>query len=417
MRIKVEVVGAGYIGLPLAIELAHQFEVRVSDSNKQRVAELNENYDRNLDVPVEKIMASGIQFCSVDEKNELSSVYIVTVPTPIDDGQKPDLSALKSASHYIGAKLKEGDLVVYESTVFPGATNEICKPILETSSGLKTPANFGLGYSPERLSPGKGGKEIREIVKVVSANSKQYEPLICEVYGIVSNHPLHLAPSIEVAEFSKVLENTQRDLNIALINEVSHICKRLDVDTTAVLDAAKTKWNFLSFEPGFVGGHCIGVDPYYLLHKAERLGYMPELITAGRRINEKMPDFVGRELIKKLTSTKRPFCEIRVCIYGATFKENCPDLRNSKVKNLYQFLCDYNIQVDVVDPYVDLGAGVDWISNSNDDEYDAVVIAVQHSEFVEYGEKYFASKLRKDATLDRIFDLKNIFGNEEYWSL
>ena len=411
---EIEVVGLGYVGLPLALRLAKKYQVVGVDKNQERIKTLSDGIDINEEYSSSDLNQENLTFLYYDDAaKKQCDAYIVTVPTPIDDGKKPDLKLLRDASAYIGSKLKAGDIVSYESTVFPGATNEVCVPILEEASGLKANVDFEVGYSPERVSPGKSGKRIEEITKVISSNTETGLSLMHAIYSEVTDMGLFEAKSIEVAEFSKVLENTQRDLNIALVNEVSHICNRLDIKTNDVLAAASTKWNFLNFKPGLVGGHCIGVDPYYLLYRAEQLGYMPEVVAAGRRVNEKMADFAARQVLKKLLTLNKAPSDLKVGIFGMTFKEDCPDYRNSKSFNILHYFSDYSIRAEAFDVYHEKFAPEMAMRNYPDEneKFDAIIIAVNHSEYKEKGLDYFSSLLIEKQT-PILFDVKGIFGSD-----
>ena len=411
---EIEIVVLGYVGLPLALRLSNEFKVIGVDKDKSRIQMLSEGVDANEEYSSSDLKNKNLKFLlAEDAKDVKCNAYIVTVPTPIDDGNKPDLSLLCDATHYIAKKLKLGDIVSYESTVFPGATNEICVPILEDVSGLTANVDFEVGYSPERVSPGKGGKRIHEITKVISSNTPNGLSLMKRIYSQVTEEGLFEAKNVEVAEFSKVLENTQRDLNIALVNEVSHICNRLGIKSNDVLEAASTKWNFLNFKPGLVGGHCIGVDPYYLLYRSEQLGYMPEVVAAGRRVNEKMADFTARQVLKKLFQLNKAPSDIKVAIFGMTFKEDCPDYRNSKSFNILNYFTEYNIKAKAFDVYAQKfpnHLNVQDYPEPNE-KYDAIIIAVNHSEYRTKGIEFFLNILNQPEN-PILFDVKGIFKSD-----
>ena len=416
----VAVIGLGYVGLPLAVRLAEHYLVLGFDTSEARIKELSRGEDITAECTQKELQNPNLRFfCEIEQLRE-AQIFIVTVPTPIDEDNTPDLSALKEASRMIGQVMREGAIIVYESTVYPGATREICIPELEEQSGLSLGKDFEVGYSPERVSPGVGGKQIHEISKVVSGTSKDTETVLCELYKNVTEEKVHIAPSIEVAEFSKVLENTQRDLNIALINEVSHICFRMGIRTKDVLEAAGTKWNFNNYFPGLVGGHCIGVDPYYLLLQSMRKGYLAVVITAGRRVNEKMSSFVAKRVLLKIAKAGLVVKGAELAVFGLTFKENCPDFRNSKVFDLIDELREYGFEIDGFDPYGDL------LSNSfscqiekfpvDGRKYDGVILAVPHSDFVNIGQDYYKNLLR-DSSRGVIFDIMGCFGSGEFEEL
>ena len=406
---KIGIVGLGYVGLPLAIEFGKQYPTIGLDIQEERIAQLKAGEDATCEVGPEEL-AQAIQLTYTHRLEDLAdcTVYIVTVPTPIDQYKRPDLSALEGASRTVGKLLKPGDVVIYESTVFPGATEEICVPLLEAGSGLKFNQDFFAGYSPERINPGDKVHSVTSIQKVTSGSTPEVAAFVDALYSSVIDAGTHLASSIRVAEAAKVIENTQRDLNIALINELALIFNRMGIDTEEVLEAAGTKWNFLPFRPGLVGGHCIGVDPYYLTHKAQEIGYHPEIILAGRRINDDMGNYVVEQVVKLMINRKIEVSGSRVLVLGLTFKENCPDLRNSRVIDVINGLQGFNVQVDVCDPWVDVNAardeyGVELVSRPGQGEYDAVIIAVAHNQFRELG----GEGLRNYCTPDGIlYDVK-----------
>lgn len=409
---KLAVIGLGYVGLPLAVEFGKHRPVVGFDINTKRIEALQAGHDATLEVSDDELAgASLLRFSSTLSDLEGCNTYIVTVPTPIDDHKRPDLTPLFKASETIGKVLKSGDLVIYESTVYPGATEEDCVPVLERISGLKFNMDFFAGYSPERINPGDKTHRLTTITKVTSGSTAEVADFVNDLYATIVTAGTHKAPSIRVAEAAKVIENTQRDLNIALINELAMIFNRMGIDTEAVLQAAGTKWNFLPFRPGLVGGHCIGVDPYYLTHKAEAIGYHPEIILAGRRLNDGMGVYVAGQMVKAMIRRGAPVRDARVLVMGLTFKENCPDLRNTRVIDVVRELEQYGIVVDVHDPWVDAAQaleeyGLATIETVEPGRYDAVVIAVAHSAFAELG----ADGVRafcKPTHL--VYDLKHLF--------
>lgn len=389
--IHLAVVGLGYVGLPLAVEFGKKRKILGFDINKKRIAELQQGIDHTLEVDsAELAQANGLSFSH--DMNDLAdaNVYIVTVPTPIDGYKQPDLNPLRMASQTIAKVLKPGDVVIYESTVYPGATEEVCVPELEKYSGLVFNQDFYAGYSPERINPGDKQHRVSNINKITSGSTPEIADLVDVLYQEIITVGTHKAASIRVAEAAKVIENTQRDVNIALINELAIIFNRLGIDTEAVLQAAGTKWNFLPFRPGLVGGHCIGVDPYYLTHKAQAIGYHPEIILAGRRLNDGMGAYVVSQLIKAMTKSSIQVQGSRVLVMGLAFKENCPDLRNTRVVDIVTELAEYNIQVDVYDPWVDIEQAkqeynIGPVINPAKGEYDAIVLAVAHQQFIAMG--------------------------------
>ncbi|HEY8618259.1 Vi polysaccharide biosynthesis UDP-N-acetylglucosamine C-6 dehydrogenase TviB [Phenylobacterium sp.] len=408
---KLAVIGLGYVGLPLAVAFGGKYEVVGFDISAERVAQLARGEDRTLEVTPEELKASkGLKFSSNADDLKRCNVFIVTVPTPIDEYKRPDLRALAAASRSVGAALGKGGIVVYESTVYPGCTEDDCIPIVEQVSGLKFNQDFFAGYSPERANPGDPHHKVTTIMKVTAGSTPEAADFIDGLYGSVITAGTHKASSIRVAEAAKVIENTQRDLNIALMNELSLIFARLGVDTAEVLAAAGTKWNFLPFRPGLVGGHCIGVDPYYLTHKAEALGYHPQVILAGRRINDGMGGYVARELVKEMIRRGTLVKGARVLVMGLAFKENCPDLRNTRVIDIIQELQDYQAAVDVWDPWVD-GAearheyGLNLVEGPDAGVYDAIVLAVAHEQFAKMGAAEIRRLGRDGAVL---FDVKSL---------
>jgi UDP-N-acetyl-D-glucosamine/UDP-N-acetyl-D-galactosamine dehydrogenase len=386
------IVGLGYVGLPLAVEFGRKRPVIGFDINPARVAELSVGEDHTLECsPTELASAQYLRYSSNASDLKGAQVYIVTVPTPVDRANRPDMTPLVKASKTVGGALKRGDVVIYESTVYPGATEEVCVPVLEAMSGLKFNVDFYCGYSPERINPGDKEHRLPMIRKVTSGSTPDAADAVNALYSEIISAGTHKASSIKVAEAAKVIENTQRDVNIALMNELSLIFHRLGIDTLEVLQAAGTKWNFLPFRPGLVGGHCIGVDPYYLTHKAQEVGYHPEVILAGRRINDNMAAYVADETVKLMLRKGLPVLGGRVLVLGLTFKENCPDLRNSKVVEIVRTLRGYNTEVDVYDPWIDVDEaqqeyGLACLGElPPQGRYEAVVLAVAHKQFVELG--------------------------------
>jgi UDP-N-acetyl-D-galactosamine dehydrogenase len=391
MSHKIAVIGLGYVGLPLAHAFSSQYKVVGFDIAQWRIDELRSGVDRTLELSGEQVkesISNGMEFTNNLDDIKDCNIYIVTVPTPIDKHKKPDLTPLLKASESIGKVLKKGDIVIYESTVYPGATEEDCVPILEKISGLKFNQDFFCGYSPERINPGDKEHTVTKILKVTSGSTPKIADIVDELYASIITAGTHKAPSIKVAEAAKVIENTQRDLNIAFVNELAVIFNKMGIDTNAVLEAAGTKWNFLPFKPGLVGGHCIGVDPYYLTHKAQEIGYNPEIILAGRRLNDNMGIFVANQVVKLMIKKGQKIEGAKALVLGITFKENCPDIRNSRVIDVINELKDFGIDVDVYDPWADPQEvqreyGIDLIQDSTFDiqNYNAVVLAVAHDEF------------------------------------
>lgn len=388
---RLAVIGLGYVGLPLAIEFGKFLPVVGFDINAKRIAALRAGHDSTLEVSdAEFSEAEHLTYTSDVSDIADCNVYIVTVPTPIDAHKRPDLTPLIKASETVGKVLKRGDVVIYESTVYPGATEEDCVPVLERVSGLTFNADFFAGYSPERINPGDKQHRLPTIMKVTSGSTPEVADFVDALYATVVTAGTHKAPSIRVAEAAKVIENTQRDLNIALVNELAIIFNRLGIDTQAVLEAAGTKWNFLPFRPGLVGGHCIGVDPYYLTHKAEAVGYRPEVILAGRRVNDGMGAYVARQLVKAMLAKCIQVNGARVLVMGLAFKENCPDLRNTRIVDVISELRDYGIVVDVYDPWVEAADAereydLSPISEPHEATYDGILLAVAHDQFCEMG--------------------------------
>lgn len=415
-QIKLAVVGLGYVGLPLAVEFGKKRVVVGFDTNAQRVADLRRGRDHTLEVEsVDLGKAVYLNYTSDPQILADCNVFIVTVPTPIDEHHRPDLVPLLKASTTIGKVLKPGDLVIYESTVYPGATEEVCVPVLEQHSGLTFNQDFFAGYSPERINPGDKTHRVTNIVKITSGSTPEVADLVDDLYREIVTVGTHRAPSIKVAEAAKVIENTQRDVNIALINELAMIFNKLGIDTEAVLQAAGTKWNFLPFRPGLVGGHCIGVDPYYLTHKAEAIGYHPEIILAGRRLNDSMGAYVVTRLVKAMTQRRIHVQGARVLVLGLAFKENCPDLRNSRVVDIVRELADYDVLADVYDPWVSVEDarheyGITPVCQLEAASYDAIIVAVAHDQFKTMG----ALALRALGKLQHVlFDLKYVLSAED----
>ena len=390
---RIAVIGLGYVGLPLAAEFAKTNPVIGFDVNTERVAELRDGHDRTLEVPdgdMQSALANGLVVTADPAELTAVDVFIVTVPTPIDAFRRPDLGPLESASHTVGAALRPGTVVIYESTVYPGATEEVCAPILAAESGLELNTDFWLGYSPERINPGDHVHRLPDILKVTSGSTPEAAEVVDALYARIITAGTHKASSIRVAEAAKVIENTQRDVNIALINELAVLFNTLGIDTTEVLEAAGTKWNFLGFRPGLVGGHCIGVDPYYLTHKAQEVGHHPDVILAGRRINDRMGAYVAEQTVRQLARARRHIAEARVLVLGLAFKENCPDLRNTRVVDIVAELMGFGATVDVLDPWVDakeaeIEYGIELVDGAAipTGDYDAVVLAVAHDQFTQ----------------------------------
>ncbi|MBD7947950.1 Vi polysaccharide biosynthesis UDP-N-acetylglucosamine C-6 dehydrogenase TviB [Psychrobacter communis] len=415
-NIKIAVIGLGYVGLPLAVEFGKHIPVVGFDINATRISALAAGTDHTLEVSDEELtQASHLSYSSDIQALKDCNFFIVTVPTPIDDYKQPDLTPLIKASEAIGSLLKQDDIVVYESTVYPGATEEVCIPVLEKVSGLTFNQDFYAGYSPERINPGDKEHRVTNILKVTAGSTPEVADFVDEVYNLIITAGTHKAASIKVAEAAKVIENTQRDVNIALINELAVIFNKMGIDTQAVLEAAGTKWNFLPFRPGLVGGHCIGVDPYYLTHKAQAIGYNPEIILAGRRLNDSMGEYVVTQLVKTMIKKRIQVEGAKVLILGLSFKENCPDVRNTKVIDIVHELEEYNIEVDVYDPWVDKAEAereydVTPISKPDVNHYDGIILAVAHNEFVEMG----VEKIRAlGKTSHVLYDLKYVFSKED----
>jgi len=424
---KIAIIGLGYVGLPLAVEFAKKYQTIGFDINKNRIEQLRNNTDVTLETTtseLEKVNKKSLQDVLNNDNGlwvttNLAEIkncnfYIVTVPTPVDKNNQPDLTPLYKASESVGSILKKDDIVVYESTVFPGATEEECVPILEKISGLKFNIDFYVGYSPERINPGDKERTITKILKVTSGSTPEIGKKIDAIYSSIITAGTHLAPSIKVAEAAKVIENSQRDINIAFVNELSKIFKLMDIDTNEVLEAAGTKWNFLPFKPGLVGGHCIGVDPYYLAQKAIKLGYNPEIILAGRRLNDSMGGFVAQETVKLMIKKDIPVKDANALVLGITFKENCPDIRNSRAIDVINELKSFKLNVDVYDPWATISAvkheyDIDLISSIKDQnkKYEAIIIAVAHDEF----KALDMDSLVKESHV--IFDVKSMLPKEK----
>ncbi len=408
---KIGIIGLGYVGLPLAVEFGKRYATIGFDISAKRIVALGEGKDHTLEVSAEELADSGrLRYTHTLNDLRACNVFIVTVPTPIDEFKTPDFTPLIKASESIGHVLKTGDVVVYESTVYPGATEEVCVPILERVSGLIFNRDFFAGYSPERINPGDKQHRVTSIKKVTSGSTPEIAEFVDALYASIITAGTHRASSIKVAEAAKVIENTQRDVNIALINELAMIFDRLGIDTSEVLAAAGTKWNFLPFRPGLVGGHCIGVDPYYLTHKAQAVGHHPEMILAGRRINDGMGAYVAQRVVKLMNRRRKPVADARILMLGLTFKENCPDLRNTKVTDIVQEFVDYSALVDVHDPWADTAEaqheyGLTMTVEPEAGLYDAVILAVGHDRFRERGAAWMRGLLNADGVL---FDVKSL---------
>lgn len=416
------VVGLGYVGLPIALELAKQFKVVGFDISSKRVEMMKNSIDPSKELDASAFDGADIEFTDNIVDLAKASFYIVAVPTPVDEHKVPDLTPVKKASETMGKVISKGDYVVYESTVYPGCTEDDCVPIIEEVSGLKAIEDFKIGYSPERINPGDTKHTLTKVIKIVSGCDDESLELISEIYGAIIEPGVFKAKSIKVAEAAKVIENTQRDLNIALMNELSQIFDRVGINTYDVLEAAGTKWNFLKFYPGLVGGHCIGVDPYYLTYKALELGYDPQIILSGRRINDGMTAYIGKKMVQFLLSNDKNIKECRALILGATFKEDVSDIRNSKVFDLYKELKEYSLSVDLVDPHAE-AEEVEHEYNIKLTEkigsnYDVVIVAVSHKEYKDLDESYFKSIMKSDGIL---IDVKNMYRDKvsdlTYWSL
>ncbi|MBT8329094.1 MAG: Vi polysaccharide biosynthesis UDP-N-acetylglucosamine C-6 dehydrogenase TviB [Desulfofustis sp.] len=414
--IRIGVIGLGYVGLPLAVEFGKKYPTIGFDLSVKRIAELCNGIDVTREVDGEELGRATMLECS-SESDQLAdcTYFIITVPTPIDSAKRPDLEPLKMASKTVGSYLNRGDIVVYESTVYPGTTEEVCVPILAHASGLRFNHDFYCGYSPERINPGDRNHRLVDIVKITSGSTPETAEKVDALYRTIISAGTFQASSIKVAEAAKVIENTQRDVNIALINELALIFNRLEVSTREVLEAAATKWNFLPFSPGLVGGHCIGVDPYYLTHKAQEVGYHPAMILAGRRLNDEMGKYVADRVIKLMLQKKIEVSGAKILIMGLSFKENCPDLRNTKVIDIIEEFRDYGLEVEVYDPWVDhedarLEYGIEIIAFPAEGRYDGVVLTVGHQDFIDMEFKQIRSFMKDQAIL---FDVKNILPPQE----
>ena len=414
--IKIAIVGLGYVGLPLTLEFAKYRKVIGFDIQKKRIEELNAGIDKNFESSKEEIQNSKqLNFTSNEEDLKYANCFIITVPTPIDKLKKPDLRPLLQASEMIGKIIKEGDLIIYESTVYPGCTEEVCVPILEKFSNLKFNKNFFCGYSPERINPGDKEHTISNVKKITSGSTSEILDLVDSLYNEIITVGTYRTSSIKVAEAAKVIENTQRDINIALINELSMIFSKLNIDTKEVLDAAGSKWNFLPFKPGLVGGHCIGVDPYYLTYKAKSVGHIPQIILAGRKINDNMGSHIVSEVLKKMEKKKINIKNSKILIMGLTFKENCSDIRNSGVKIVFERLKKYTDNIDLYDPWTDSEGikkiyGINPQQKLNKGNYDVIIMTVRHKIFIEMGKIEILNLCKKN---HMIYDLKYLFTKEQ----
>jgi UDP-N-acetyl-D-glucosamine/UDP-N-acetyl-D-galactosamine dehydrogenase len=419
---KIAVIGLGYVGLPIALEFARRFSVIGFDINPERVGQMQHGVDPSREISPEGFAGRDIRFTSDPDDLRQAHFFVVAVPTPVDTYKVPDLKPLLKASELVGKNLKKGDYVVFESTVYPGCTEEDCLPVLEQHSGLQLGTDFKIGYSPERINPGDKERQLPDILKIVSGSDAEALDEIAAVYGSIITAGVYKAPSLKVAEAAKVIENTQRDLNISLMNELAIIFDRMGIDTQEVIKAAGTKWNFLRFYPGLVGGHCIGVDPYYLLHKAKQLGYDPQVINSGRRINDTMPAFVAKKLVQMLIQKGKSPQSARVLVMGITFKENVTDIRNSKVADLVKELMQYSVHVHLIDPHASPNEVAHeynlTLLDGPSSRYDGVVVAVAHDEYRQLGNDYFKAICQPDAIL---MDLKGLYPDQNrfftYWRL
>jgi len=409
---KLSIIGLGYVGLPLAAEFAKKRKVIAFDINKDRVKQLIQGVDSTSEVDERLLASPNLNFTSNKADLSKCKIHIVTVPTPVDSRNNPDLKHLREATKSIGNVLSKGSLVIYESTVFPGATEEVCVPILEKYSQLIYNKDFYCGYSPERINPGDSSRKLPSIIKIVSGSTKKISNEVQKLYSEIIKAGTHKVSSIRIAEAAKVIENTQRDLNIALINELSILFNKLDIDTNEVLEAASTKWNFIPFKPGLVGGHCIGVDPYYLTHKAKSIGFQPEIILAGRKINDQMAKYVATEVENKLLKKIKTLKKSKILILGMAFKEDCKDIRNTKVVDIYKYLLKRGCSLDIYDPWVDISEAKKLYSVKcikslpKTKKYDAVIIAVAHSQFKKISSNKMRSFLKKHGV---IYDVKSIY--------
>ncbi|WP_159911903.1 nucleotide sugar dehydrogenase [Pantoea sp. 18069] len=412
-NIKIALIGLGYVGLPLAVEFSKKYPTIGFDIKKQRIAELQDGHDSTLEVSGDELkLASNLIFACEEHEIKDANVFIVTVPTPIDQHRQPDLTPLIKASELLGRVIKKGDVVIYESTVYPGATEEECIPVIEKVSGLKFNKDFYAGYSPERINPGDKNRPVSKIQKVTSGSTPEIAEFVDQLYRTIISAGTFKAASIKVAEASKIIENTQRDVNIALINELSMIFSHMGIDTGDVIEAAATKWNFIKLQPGLVGGHCIGVDPYYLVQKSMSVGHIPDMIRTAREINDGMARFVVGKLVKSMINNDQTIKKSKALVLGFTFKENCPDIRNTKVVDLISEMKSYGMSVDIHDPWVqqpDIEGeyGLSIVASPAINTYDVIVIAVAHDEFKDMGEKLgqFGKNIRT------ILDMKNVLGN------
>lgn len=410
------VVGLGYVGLPLAVSFAKKFNVIGFDINKSKIEKYLEGIDITNEVGNEKLKESTMKFTTNEEDIKKGDFVIIAVPTPIDSHKNPDLNPVTSSSEIVGANLKKGAIIIYESTVYPGLTEEVCVPILEEKSGLKCGIDFKVAYSPERINPGDKEHKFETIRKIVSGMDKETLDKVATLYETVLKNGVYKASSIKVAEAAKVIENSQRDINIAFVNELAVIFNKIGIDTNEVLDAASSKWNFLNFRPGLVGGHCIGVDPFYLTYKSEEMGHLSELILASRRVNDGMAKFIAENIIKKLIFSGKKVKDAKILILGLTFKENVPDLRNSKVFDIIKELTSYGMQVYAKDPYASLEEikreyGIDIDTNENNDRVDAILFAVAHNEYKKITPEQIKKILKEDSNL--VFDIKQILDRNE----
>ncbi len=415
-EIKLAIIGLGYVGLPLALEFSKKKNVIGFDINEKRIRDLKSGIDKNLEFNKKELQSSKkLNFTNSVEDLKFANCFIITVPTPIDEFKKPDLKPLFNASELIGKIIKKGDLIIYESTVYPGCIEEECVPILEKFSDLKYNIDFFCGYSPERINPGDKKHTLSNIKKITSGSTPKIANFVDDLYNEIIIAGTHKAPNIKVAEAAKVIENTQRDLNIALINEFSILFNKLKIDTKEVLDAASSKWNFLPFKPGLVGGHCIGVDPYYLTYKAESIGYNPKVILSGREINDNMGEYVALKFVKEIEKKNIKINRSKILIMGLTFKENCSDIRNSGVSNVIDKLKKYNCNLDLYDPWANSEEikkiyGIDLTSELNQNTYDGIIIAVAHEKFKEMGQKKILNLCKKNHV---IYDLKYLFSKDQ----
>ncbi|MDC4688709.1 Vi polysaccharide biosynthesis UDP-N-acetylglucosamine C-6 dehydrogenase TviB [Acinetobacter baumannii] len=415
-QLRIAIIGLGYVGLPLAVEFGKHKPTIGFDINENRILELKNGHDHTLEVSSDELKhVQQLAYTANIQDLQNSNFFIVTVPTPIDDFKQPDLTPLIKASQSIAKVLKKGDIVVYESTVYPGATEEVCIPELEKHSGLNFNKDFFVGYSPERINPGDKQRRVTNILKITSGSTPDVADYIDQVYNLIIEVGTHKAPTIKVAEAAKVIENTQRDVNIALINELALIFNKMGIDTEDVLKAAGTKWNFLNFRPGLVGGHCIGVDPYYLTHKAQSIGLHPEIILAARRLNDRMGEYVATQLIKEMVKQRIQVVGARILILGLSFKENCPDIRNTKIVDMVKALKEYDLDLDIYDPWVDSAEvegeyGLAPVTELKQDHYDAIVIAVAHDQFKAMSSQELIALGKEKHVL---YDLKYVLDKEQ----